>query len=52
MGAVAYLTVCVSMSLSIVPRAPITADRADLIEINHYYDHRGKLVFQQVIFWD
>lgn len=27
-------------------------DEVDLVEINHYYDSRGRLVFDQVIFYD
>jgi hypothetical protein len=27
-------------------------DNVDLIEVNHYYDEHGKLVFGQLIFWD
>lgn len=30
----------------------VVADTVDLIEINHYYDQRGKLVLEQVIFWE
>lgn len=26
--------------------------RADVLEINHYYDDNGKLVFTQLIWWD
>lgn len=32
---------------------PATVDDAcDLIEVNRFYDENGKLVFDQVIFWD
>ncbi|WP_246120000.1 hypothetical protein [Blastopirellula retiformator] len=27
-------------------------DRVDLVEINHYYDAQGRLVFDQVIFYE
>ena len=33
------------------PAAPVE-DRVDLIEVNHYYDAGGKLVFTQHIFYD
>jgi len=28
------------------------AEYVDLIELNHFYDTRGRLVFDQVIFWE
>jgi len=30
----------------------VVADRVDVIELNHFYDNNGRLVFDQVIFWD
>jgi hypothetical protein len=38
--------------LGMVPVSPVVDDTADVIEINRYYDHDGKRVFQQLIFWD
>jgi hypothetical protein len=32
--------------------AGITADRVDLVELNHFYDEQGRLVFDQLIFYD
>ena len=29
-----------------------TVEYVDLIELNHYYDSKARLVFEQVIFWD
>lgn len=34
------------------PLGSVVCDRVDLMEVNHYYDERGRLVFQQVIFYD
>ena len=30
----------------------VAADTADVIELNHYYDEQGNLVFDQLIFWE
>ncbi len=30
----------------------VAVDHVDLIEINHFFDEKGKLVFDQVIFYD
>lgn len=35
-----------------VPQPGVVDDSCHLIEINHYYDENGKLVFDQIIFWD
>lgn len=38
-------------AIGIVPNETVAADSVDVIEVNHYYDHHGQLVFDQVIFW-
>ena len=38
--------------LAVVPRTPVIEDRCDVVEVNHFYDENGRLVFEQVIFWD
>jgi hypothetical protein len=30
----------------------VVEDRVDLIEVNHFFDERGRLVFDQVIFYE
>lgn len=30
----------------------VLRDRVDLMEVNHFYDERGKLVFNQIIYYD
>jgi hypothetical protein len=30
----------------------VITDSVDIIEVNHYYDDRGVLILDQVIFWD
>ncbi|MGY8766884.1 MAG: hypothetical protein ACKVH8_00465 [Pirellulales bacterium] len=39
-------------SINAAPQDVAVADRVDLIEVNHYYDPQGRLVFDQVIFYD
>ena len=42
-----------SAALGLNPADGVVAtDRVDLIEVNHFYDERGRLVFDQVIFYD
>lgn len=38
--------------LTNISRLPVAEDRADVTELNHYYDEQGKLVFDQLVFWD
>jgi hypothetical protein len=38
--------------LSIVPRDDVARESVDLIELNHFFDEHGRLVFDQVIFYD
>jgi hypothetical protein len=38
--------------LSIVPRDDAARESVDLIELNHFFDEHGRLVFDQVIFYD
>ena len=51
MGTVATLAVVIS-AVSLNPLDGAVTDRVDLIELNHFYDEQGKLVFDQVIFYD
>jgi hypothetical protein len=34
------------------PHSDILSDRVDLIEVNHCYDEKGQLVFDQLLFYD
>jgi hypothetical protein len=43
---------CSLLLFGLVPLAPVVEDRADVIEVNRYYDQDGRQVFVQVIFWD
>lgn len=38
-------------TLSVVPHEVAICDRVDVIEVNHYYDGNGELVFDQLIFY-
>jgi hypothetical protein len=38
--------------LSSHPTEDVARERVDLIEVNHFFDEQGRLVFDQVIFYD
>lgn len=40
------------LALGIAPREDLARDRVDLIELNHFYNEHGQLVFDQLIFYD
>lgn len=46
------MTVLVLLLLAILPRDTTVRESVDLIELNHFYDEHGRLVFDQVIFYD
>lgn len=37
--------------IGLIPHDPVIDDRADVIEVNRYFDSEANLVFTQVIFW-
>lgn len=37
---------------SIIPQDFVVRESVDLVETNHFYDEHGRLVFDQVIFYD
>lgn len=37
--------------LSILPQTGIARDRADVVEVNWFYDDTGRLVFTQMVWW-
>jgi hypothetical protein len=39
-------------ALCLQPQPDVATDEVDLIEINHFHDDQGRLVFDQVIFYD
>lgn len=42
----------VVFTLGISPQEDVARETVDLIEVNHFYDEHGRLVFDQVIFYD
>ncbi len=50
MGAMGTLLLC-AILVSHDRVADVPTDRVDLIEVNHCYDQRGRLVFDQVLFY-
>jgi hypothetical protein len=46
------MDVLTALLLALVPYAGPVEDRVDVVEINHFYDDQGRLVFDQAIFWD
>ena len=38
--------------LSILPYETIISEQVDVVEVNHFYDEKGRHVFDQVIFYD
>ena len=47
------LTIILLMLLSVPGKGdPAIEERVDLIELNHYFDTKGRLVFEQVIFYE
>jgi hypothetical protein len=46
-------TICASLvAFGIAPQEDVARESVDLIELNHFYDEHGRLVFDQVIFFD
>lgn len=39
-------------ALSLSPADRVTVDQVDMIEVNHFYDDQGRLVFDQLIYYD
>ena len=50
MGTTAVLLAAAALALT--PTSDVAHDVVDLIEVNHFYDEHGRLVFDQVIFYD
>jgi len=44
--AVCFAAVCLS------PAEDAATDRVDLVEINHFYDDQGRLVFDQIVYYE
>lgn len=45
------IAVCMA-AFTLSPADGVTVDEVDLVEVNHFYDDQGRLVFDQVIYYD
>ncbi|WDI41243.1 hypothetical protein [Bremerella sp. P1] len=52
MSGVTFSVAALWMILGASPSKPVVQDQVDLIEVNHYYDSQGRLIFDQVIFYE
>jgi hypothetical protein len=46
-----FFTLYINTLLGVSPTHNIIIDRVDTIELNHFYDENGRLVFDQYVFW-
>jgi hypothetical protein len=44
--------IAATLLLLIPQQTGIVRDRADVMELNHFCDHDGQQVFEQLLFWD
>ena len=51
MGCLSTLAIVIA-TVGLQPVEDVVNDQVDLIEVNHFYDDQGRLVFDQVIFYD
>ncbi len=51
-GSLASTLFAMTAAIGLSPQEIIASERVDLIEVNHFYDEHGKLVFDQIIFYD
>lgn len=52
MGTVTAMLGVLVTVVALNPAENVVSDRVDLTEINHFYDEHGRLVFDQIIFYD
>lgn len=52
MGTITTSLAVMMTAICLNPPEHVASDHVDLIEVNHFYDEHGKLVFDQVIFYD
>lgn len=45
------IATCVA-AICLNPTSDVVSDDVDLVEINHFYDEQGRLVLDQIIFYD
>ena len=44
--------ILVVLILGSIPHDTVMREEVDLIEVNHFYDENGRLVFDQIIFYE
>lgn len=52
MGSLPITAAILATALGLHSPEDVVEDRVDLIEVNHFFDERGRLVFDQVIFYE
>lgn len=52
MGAMSIQVAVCLAALTLSPADEVTVDQVDLVEVNHFYDDQGRLVFDQIIYYD
>ena len=46
------MTLASLLLLATIPAPGVARESCDLVEVNHFYDEHGRLVFDQIIWWD
>ena len=52
MSPISIVVCAITVAIGIAPREDVARESVDLIELNHFFDEHGRLVFDQVIFYD
>lgn len=52
MGTMSTSAALLLAALCLNPVEDVARDKVDLIEVNHFYDEKGRLVFDQILFYD
>ena len=52
MGPITSAISAIVVACGISPQGDVARERVDLVEVNHFYDEQGRLVFDQTIFYD
>lgn len=52
MSPITHTIGAIVVALGLNPTEDVAREKVDLMEVNHFYDEQGRLVFDQVIFYD
>ena len=52
MGPISHAFGAIVVAFGLNPTEDVARERVDLMEVNHFYDEQGRLVFDQIIFYD